>query len=36
MIIIKRVKAKEFKLLRYFTGRPCKNGHISERYVSTC
>ena len=26
--------AKAHGLKRYFTGRPCKNGHVSERYVS--
>ncbi len=28
-------KAKEKNLKRYFTGIPCKNGHIAERFVST-
>lgn len=33
--IMKRREAFEAKLTRFFTGRACKNGHISERYVST-
>lgn len=32
--IIKRAQAKKEGLSRYFTGKPCKNGHISERQVS--
>lgn len=35
MNIISRVYAKELKKTRYFTGIPCKNGHISERYTSS-
>lgn len=33
-----RKTAKEAGLKRYFTGRPCPNGHIAERYVNgtTC
>lgn len=31
--IIPRKKAKEIGLQFYFTGKPCKYGHISERYV---
>jgi hypothetical protein len=34
MEIIKRKEAKEQGLSRYFTGKACKNGHISERQVS--
>ena len=38
MEIISRKEAKEQGLKRYFTGKPCKRGHISERRVgdSTC
>lgn len=38
MIVINRETAKEKGLSTYFTGVPCKNGHICERYVSnaTC
>lgn len=35
MEIISRSEAKEKGLKRYFTGKPCKKGHVSERYVST-
>lgn len=31
--IISREEARERGLKRYFTGTPCKHGHISERYV---
>ncbi len=31
--IISRKEAKEQGLKRYFTGKPCKHGHISERYI---
>ena len=34
MEIITRAEARERGLTRYFTGKPCKNGHISERTVS--
>lgn len=34
MEAISREKAKERGLKRYFTGKPCKHGHISERKVS--
>lgn len=33
-VIIPHKKAKAKGLDMYFTGKPCKNGHISERYVS--
>ena len=38
MNIISRKEAAEQNLKLYFTGKTCKNGHISERYVSkhTC
>jgi hypothetical protein len=32
--VINRIAAKEQSLTRYFTGEPCKNGHIFERFVS--
>jgi len=35
MEIITRKKAKEQGLKRYFTGKPCKHGHVNERRVST-
>lgn len=34
MLTISRKQAKELNLKRYFTGIPCKNGHISERVIS--
>ena len=34
MEIITRAEAKEKGLKRYFTGKPCKHGHISEKLVS--
>lgn len=33
MKIITRKEAIEQGLKRYFTGKPCKHGHVSERYV---
>lgn len=33
MIIISRQEAKEQGLNKYFTGKPCKNGHVAERTV---
>lgn len=33
MEIITRKEAKELGLKRYFTGKPCKRGNVSERYV---
>ena len=35
MNIITRSEAKSQGLPHYFTGRPCKHGHISERYTSS-
>lgn len=32
--IISRKEAKEKGFKKYFTGKPCKNNHICERYVS--
>ena len=34
--IISRKEAKELNLTLYYTGKPCKYGHISERYTSNC
>ena len=34
MLIITREEAQEQGLIKYFTGEPCKFGHISERYVT--
>ena len=34
MQIIPRGKAKEQGLKRFFTGEPCKRGHLAERYVN--
>jgi len=34
LAIITRKQAKEAKLTRYFTGKPCKHGHIAERDVA--
>jgi hypothetical protein len=31
--VITRAEAKQAGLARYFTGKPCRNGHISERFV---
>lgn len=36
MQIISYVDAKAKGLKRYFTGKPCKRGHMSERFVSHC
>lgn len=35
---IDRNKAVELSLVRYFTGKPCKHGHVAERYTinGTC
>lgn len=34
MQVISRIEAKSQNLKHYFTGKPCKHGHASERYVS--
>ena len=34
MKTISLTAAKQAGLVRYFTGKPCKNGHIAERYVA--
>ena len=36
MKIISRKEAKELNLSTYYTGKPCKYGHRSERYTSNC
>ncbi len=33
--IISRKEARDAGMLRYFTGKPCKHGHITERQVSS-
>lgn len=33
--IISRPKAKSLGMKRYFTGKPCKHGHISERNIKS-
>jgi hypothetical protein len=33
--ILSRREAYEQSKTRYYTGEPCKQGHIAERYVST-
>jgi hypothetical protein len=33
--IISRKEAKAAGLTRYFTGKPCKRGHVVERRVDT-
>lgn len=33
MKVISRKEAKALNLKRYFTGKPCKNGHIAVRYT---
>lgn len=35
MEIITKKHAKELGLVRYFTGKPCKKGHVAERHVKT-
>jgi len=34
MQIISREEAKKQGFFRYFNGKPCKKGHISQKYVS--
>lgn len=34
MLILNRKEAKQQKLIRYYTGKPCLQGHIAERQVS--
>jgi hypothetical protein len=33
--IISRANALAANRIRYFTGKPCKNGHVAERYATT-
>lgn len=33
--VISRAEARSLGLTRYFTGKPCKHGHVSERLVSS-
>lgn len=35
MEILEREQARLERKLRYYTGQPCRRGHISERYVSS-
>lgn len=35
MEIISQMDAARKGLARYFTGKPCKRGHLSERYVAS-
>lgn len=35
MILIDRIEAKKLGYNFYFTGKPCQNGHIANRYVSS-
>ena len=35
MEVISRKEAKARGLKRYFTGKPCKHGHVSERYTGS-
>jgi hypothetical protein len=34
-LISTRADAKNFGMIRYFTGKPCSRGHVSPRHVST-
>jgi 5-methylcytosine-specific restriction endonuclease McrA len=34
-VIISRKEARERGLKRYFTGKPCKHGHLVQRYIGT-
>jgi hypothetical protein len=34
METISRAEAKAKGLKRYFTGKPCKHGHVAERYIA--
>lgn len=35
MKILSRAEAKQAELTRYFTGEPCKHGHVAERFVTS-
>lgn len=34
--IINRRDAADAGLVKYFTGKPCPNGHVDQRYVASC
>lgn len=34
--IVARKDAVAKRLIRYYTGKPCKNGHLAERYTKSC
>lgn len=34
--IVKRAEAKRLGINRYFTGKPCKNGHVAQRVTKKC
>jgi hypothetical protein len=34
-VIISRKEAKARGLVRYFTGKPCRHGHVAERYLNS-
>jgi hypothetical protein len=36
MEILNRVDAIAIGSYKYFTGKPCKHGHVAERYTKTC
>jgi hypothetical protein len=36
MELITRAQAKSLGLPRYFTGQPCKHGHVAERWTCAC
>jgi hypothetical protein len=36
MLLISRSSARNLGQKRYYTGRPCSKGHVSERYVFNC
>ncbi len=36
MEILNRMDAANIGSYKYFTGKPCKHGHIAERYTKTC
>ena len=33
--IVTRAEAERRGLKQYFTGKPCKNGHVGERYAAS-
>ena len=35
MDLISRRNAMRLGMVRYYTGKPCVNGHVSERYVGS-